>query len=68
MEWKPIESAPRDGTVIIAGCYDGGNSWCSSDMWDYSNNRWLNNWRCHKKLTHWTEFYPPRPTILTSKE
>lgn len=39
-EWKPIESAPCDGTQFIAwGRFDCGTLWLNTDVY-----RWRDNW------------------------
>jgi len=32
MGWRPIETAPKDETLIIIGSYNGRSQWCS-DIW-----------------------------------
>ena len=60
LEWQPIESSPKDGTMIIGGKYSD-NAWtCFGVCWDEDSF-----WSPHKDgassvydLTHWT----PCPT------
>lgn len=59
IEWQPIETAPRDETLILVGSFTSKNNWAGSDMWDKSQSRWLNHWRCIKELTHWAPLNPP---------
>jgi len=48
--WKPIETAPRDGTAII-GCYQGFMP--TGAYWNKKKNRWEDYDHVRVELTHW---------------
>lgn len=60
MQWEPIESAPKDSTVVllwaesyypVIGWYDAGKrSW--QDVWEHE-------WRRPKQPTHWMPIPEP---------
>lgn len=46
MQWRPIETAPRDGTVLLV-CRAG--SYPAADFYDIAHEQW----RRHNDATHW---------------
>lgn len=67
-DWKPIESAPMDGTsLIIATSMDlvGEASYCGSDGWWWANSHgeyWADAVEVHHgQVTHWMPL-PAPPT------
>lgn len=60
VEWRPIETAPRDGTEVMLRTRDGLLS-CS---WDWTQNEWSSSWLGIVLLpddpTHWLPL-PPAP-------
>ena len=59
--WRPIETAPKDGTVFIAPSIDGKNvtvgSW--SKFYDCWDDRLVGHLNGHWKPTHWMPLPPP---------
>jgi hypothetical protein len=58
MEWKPIETAPKDGTTIITWEPDGKGvyfEWWDEDSW-YYDEEWGNG---SKNPTHWMPLPEP---------
>ena len=82
-EWKPIETAPKDGTDIIActyGTYDNGNvyynfavvHWGDTIGSDGDEYAWIvthdyMEWSGGPPLTHWMPIQPP-PTARPAAE
>jgi hypothetical protein len=64
MEWQPIETAPKDGTVILAYRYQLGSlSWIVI-MFDRIKGIWFNYYTGQQELpTHWM----PLPEAPTSR-
>ncbi len=70
MIWKQIETAPRDGTVIIltdgfcvyAGCYGSGNDTCNGFMWAIMEDNWETNAWSDTSPTHWMPLPEPPET------
>jgi len=68
MEWKPIESAPKDGTTVLVGAY-GVLGWrCRSAKMannSYYEKRWYSGQKTNHPLgyepTHWMPL-PNPPT------
>ena len=71
-EWQPIETAPRDGIIIVCARnepfkikYDRGWWWeivsdcLSDDGYEYYNG--VHEERIHNAFTHWLPL-PPMPT------
>ena len=59
LEWKPIETAPKDRKVLLWGKY-----WSDEmgffphpliGMWSQNQDRWETNFNCGCRPTHWTE-------------
>lgn len=68
-DWQPIDTAPRDGTVVLgSGWYDGGRTSISRmraiTMKFASNTWWRDNcgagWTVQCDPTHWMPFAEPR--------
>ena len=53
--WQPIETAPKDGTVICVVSFDGGKLWKPDfAWWDSRSGRWENGEPYDQwPLTHW---------------
>lgn len=64
-EWKPIETAPRDGTRILLSCpeeMDAGHHWTSADG---KRSRWVwNGWPKYEP-TKWMPL--PQPPLQEGK-
>lgn len=55
-EWRPIESAPKDGTpVLLLAGVTKNVGWWAVDKWSYGGGRWGND------VTHWLPL-PPAPS------
>ena len=71
MDWKPIESAPRDGTsilVYVPAPTVGGRvmqaSWSADWYGDKTNQGWMpancdEEYGCHYVATHWMPLPSP---------
>ncbi len=71
MEWQPIETAPRDGSEIIAFGIKRGDYGYTSDEETWTGVRWSNESKCWLetkpatrysngfKPTHWMPLPPP---------
>lgn len=59
-EWQRIETAPKDGTLIIAGCFNAANCWVSNTFWELERDNWFQLERSAKMLTHWKPLTPPK--------
>lgn len=51
MEWQPIETAPKDGRVVLL-CDQMGNRWTDSSHWHIKNG-------CGLPPTHWMPLPEP---------
>lgn len=54
-DWQPIETAPRDGTPVLA-CVAGADFWPDKVQWDATHSVWVYPCRCHGPalaVTHW---------------
>ena len=60
MEWQPIETAPRDGTPVIAAwrCSCCGLPCVSGDVYDVYGN-WISSGDGIIYPTHWMPLPPP---------
>lgn len=65
MEWRPIETAPKNGTpVLIAGHWGGvpdAPQFVDVDTWDDHSGDWRCHDRAHDLVTHWLPL--PAPPI-----
>lgn len=61
MEWKTIESAPKDGTTILLGTLDKDGVWSGGTF-----GRWteLRGWHRYNEPTHWMRLDPPKGTKI----
>ena len=66
MTWQPIETAPRDGTHVLLGGWDGVFGWSTEGRFiEHDNNWWaLNNdpsdhWGRALEPTAWQPLPPP---------
>jgi len=62
-KWKPIDTAPKDGSVITVGLADGATWIVSTGVWELPKARWF-TW-CNGQPTHWLPAElkpPPKPT------
>ena len=67
-QWQPIDTAPKDGTIILVyyiGPWDQKHvleaSWCSKDG-DYNNPCWWPEWHgtmIDDHITHWMPLPDP---------
>jgi hypothetical protein len=65
--WRPIETAPKDGTSILA-CDARVDDWFLVVAWDCEANIYPWGWRTQdglsyhdQSLTHWQPLPPPPP-------
>lgn len=60
-EWKPIETAPKDGTEIIAYCSDSMGGFISVALCILIDMRltWVRHGRYVCNPTHWMPLPPP---------
>jgi hypothetical protein len=66
-EWKPIETAPKDGTPILALYADAWGMrrysvrYWSTGNWESGKEGWSDEWRQLRKdqPTHWQPLPPP---------
>lgn len=74
-EWKPIESAPKDGTRILlyatlrgsslGGCDRGKNygEWIVLGAWEVEYGMWWDGSQCTVHPTHWMPL-PAAPEVV----
>ena len=68
MKWKPIETAPKDGSQVPVGNLDNPNGeWPFMGEWDVHGQKW----RIHIDgqiigPTHWLQL-PEMPKTITTK-
>jgi hypothetical protein len=55
-EWKPIETAPRDGSDVLIWCYTGE---IGIAHFDYATFAWWHNLCEYPDPTHWMPLPPP---------
>lgn len=56
-EWKPISSAPKDGTLVLLWVPGGG--WYTG-QWNPLSGHWDDgDYFSELDATHWTELPPP---------
>lgn len=78
MEWKPIETAPRDGTQILIWSKVGGSYYVVIPHTEYSEPKedFTERWRWKERAgmyniraTHWTQLpEPPDKTLANSEK
>lgn len=66
MDWRPIETAPKDGEPVIVGCVDTGFVTMArlvqdDDRWYELNNDPTDYWGSEIYPTHWMP-KPPAPS------
>ena len=72
VEWREIESAPKDGSKILAYCTNGGDPFCEVLYWDSTDDNqaekpsWISGYfDSHYEqnytytVTHWQPLPPP---------
>ena len=68
MEWQPIETAPKDGTMILAAHCDPARQNMTVAYWDFGSIKFniIGHWRTstHEiltigKVTHWMPLPEP---------
>ena len=59
MNWKPIKTAPKDGTEILAYTTFGIEI-CRFVQDEWTNGKWINNNQGFCQPTHWMVL-PPKP-------
>lgn len=61
MDWKPIETAPKDGTRFLAyehqSDYNHYECWWQSDFAEWEG--WQNDWDSEPIPTHWMPLPEP---------
>jgi hypothetical protein len=63
--WQPIETAPKDGTLVIGALIDGGKVWRVHEM-RFARIAWYtNSGGGLPKMTHWMPL--PEPPADASK-
>lgn len=72
MEWQPIETAPKDGTAILAYAPDIGRGFYGVAQWAHSDPDFPQTvpgwfWPFAIRPTHWMPL-PPPPTASHSNE
>ncbi len=65
-KWKPIDTAPMDGSVITVGVADGSTWIVSKGVWELPKARWF-SW-CSKQPTHWLPDQAAPVTPATPEE
>ena len=68
MEWKPIETAPKDGNEVL-GCR-AGQKWRQVLGWQWGSggyDGWYNSGGRNYDPTHWM-LLPDPPTVSACKE
>lgn len=67
MEWQPIETAPKDGTIVIvilSGIHPGTRKHFEPRIayWNMYESRWIDihgeNEYTHWELSHWIDLPP----------
>lgn len=70
-EWLPIESAPKDDTILIAGTYPhNGIAWVKVGFWLDNQKRWHGHFGAViENPTHWCALpSPPAATAAQAAE
>lgn len=58
-KWQPIETAPKDGTWLIA-CWTGHRGWMAMVFWDQTRAKWCDVFQGYvAQPTHWMPLPPP---------
>lgn len=70
LEWRTIESAPKDGTSIILWDQRSPNGTRQSFAMAWDGNKWCSNWAYNNAFitqnqTHWMPLLPPPPETGT---
>lgn len=63
MEWRPIDTAPKDGSEFLAWAESGEDYWVA--RWDHDQADWVERGEgmtLHWRLSHWQPLPAPPPT------
>lgn len=59
-DWQPIETAPKDGTVVLLWCKPPKNRGTRTRIARFAYNRWSSHSSCHAlQPTHWMPLPDP---------
>lgn len=61
IEWQPIETAPRDGTVILTAYLHPNHGWVMKTAKQYIGQWWSNGSLVAHGVTHWVPL--PKPPV-----
>lgn len=60
--WRPIETAPKDGAVVVLWVPNPGGGFCQTGRFIRQENAWLDSWEGEGlgEPSHWMPC-PPEP-------